>query len=319
MSRIITITLKPSLDRTMITRYLNPGYHNLTTEPTRLDPAGHGVSIARGLHRLGVATNAVILLGNDATARAYRALIEAEAIPVTLVPRSGTTHSHIIIKDTGAKTETHIVEESSVGTEADLEAVIEVLRGVIGAGDTVVMAGALMTDAPPDTYARLTNTAHALHATTVVIASGDPLNRALRTSPETVVIRRREMEALFNFPIRTEADVVMAARKVLERGTQRVVVTMGGDQRPPLGVLVTPDQAWMALSPEAEIGTISGVNDAFVTGYLWGVQRGDAPDRALCLAAAAATFAATQVGHEFGTPEDVEALLPQVTVTDNIQ
>jgi fructose-1-phosphate kinase PfkB-like protein len=110
MSKIVTVTLKPSLDRTMMTHYLNPGYHNRTTEPTHIDPAGHGVNISRALHRMGIPTNAIILLGNDATSRAYKALIEFEKLPVTIVEREGLTHSHIIIVDTANKTETHIIE-----------------------------------------------------------------------------------------------------------------------------------------------------------------------------------------------------------------
>ncbi len=69
--KVITVTLNPSLDRTVTTHFLALGYHNRTTATTRLDPAGRGVSVSRALHALGVETHAVVVLGHDANGRAY--------------------------------------------------------------------------------------------------------------------------------------------------------------------------------------------------------------------------------------------------------
>lgn len=314
MGKIITVTLKPSLDRTMITHYLNPGYHNRTTEPTRLDPAGYGVSISRGLNRMGVPTNAIILLGNDATSRAYKGLIEFENLPVTIVERDGVTHSHIIIVDTANKTETHIIEEASTGDEDDMIAITDVLKQQVQAGDTLVLAGEVTSETPADTYARFTKIAHDAGAQVVLVTNGEALSRGLKGQPELVVVRRREMESLFNYPIRTTDDIIFSARKLIEKGAKQVLVTVGADQGVPVAALVTPDGVWSARAPHAEVATYSGVIDALVAGFLAAIHRQLSFDEALSIAGAAATFTATQIGNEFGTEEDIRALLNMVQI-----
>jgi fructose-1-phosphate kinase PfkB-like protein len=69
---VITISLNPSLDRTLVVHYLAVGYHNRARETTRLNPAGKGVNIARALHQLNCPTRAIVLLGDDATSKAFK-------------------------------------------------------------------------------------------------------------------------------------------------------------------------------------------------------------------------------------------------------
>jgi fructose-1-phosphate kinase PfkB-like protein len=102
------VTLNPSLDRTLVTHHLAIGYHNLTQETTRLDPAGRGLGISRTLSKLGIPTQAIVLMGNDATGKAYRALISEEDFDVTVIVVSGRTRSKTIIWDTGKNNETQI-------------------------------------------------------------------------------------------------------------------------------------------------------------------------------------------------------------------
>ena len=126
--KVITVTLNPSLDRTLVTHYLSVGYHNRTSETTRLDPAGRGVSIARALKHLGITTHSVIGLGDDATGYAYQALIAKEQLPVTFIQRNGLTRSNVVILDTGNQTETSLIEESAGISPENLEAVKTALR-----------------------------------------------------------------------------------------------------------------------------------------------------------------------------------------------
>jgi 1-phosphofructokinase family hexose kinase len=318
MNKVITVTLNPSLDRTMITHYMNPGYPNRTSEPTRLDPGGHGVNISRALYRLGSATNAVILLGSDATGRAYRALIAEEGFSVTFIAVDGLTRSNIVIVDTGNKTETNIFEESSVGREEDLDAIAKTLDGVIEAGDMVVFAGDLTSEAPIDTFERLTRNVQGYGARVMLVTSGDALGRALRAAPDMIALTRQEMEGVLNFPVRTAEDVIYSAGKLRERGAGQVFVTMFGDEQAPAAVMVTEEDTWQVIAPETETeertGTLSGVYDAFVAGLLSGMMNDQSMHDSLRLSAAAGSFTATKVGSEFPTMEDLRESLEAIRV-----
>ena len=59
---IITVTLNPSLDRTIEVAALTRGAM-VRASATRLDPGGKGVNVARALAAHGIATCAVVPLG----------------------------------------------------------------------------------------------------------------------------------------------------------------------------------------------------------------------------------------------------------------
>lgn len=307
MPKIITVTLNPSLDRTTVVHYLNPGYANRTTEHARLDPAGRGVNVSRALARLAVPTQAVILLGDDAVSLAYRALIDAEALPVTPIVRAGRTRSNQIIVDTGHKTETHLIEESTVGTEEDIADILATLETLVAPEDKVVFAGDLTLDGPRDTYARLLRRVRDLGGKAVLYTSGEPLKLALASEPERVIVRQRELEALMNYPVRTQDDCIYAARSLIGKGAQEVLVMMLRDPQAAVALLVDADSALQLAAPLGEKGTTSGVEDALVAGFVAGLQMGRGREDALKLGLAAAYFTAGQLGSEFGTLNDIEA------------
>lgn len=312
MSKIITVTLNPSLDRTMVVHYLNSGYSNRTTEHTRLDPAGRGVNVSRALSRLGVPTNAVILLGDDAVSLSYRALVEAENLPFTPIVRTGRTRSNVIIVDTGNKNETHLIEESTVGDEDDVVAILDTLQTLTEPGDFVIFAGDLTIDGARDTYARLLTRVRDLGAHATMYTSVEPLKLALSAKPDRIITRQRELEALMNYPVRTMADCIHASRSLIERGAQEVLVMTLRDPLESEALLVDASSVIHLTAPKGEQGTTSGVEDALVAGFLSGIHHGRTREDALHLALAAAGYTAERVGNHFGTLAEIEALLETV-------
>lgn len=308
-SRVISVTLNPSLDRTLFTHYLNPGYHNRTTEATRLDPGGHGVSVSRALSRLQHPTEAIILLGDDATARAYRSLIEEETFPIRIIQQSGHTRSNTIIVDTGNKIVTNIVEESTVGSAAVIETILGLLRDVCTDGDTVVCSGPLPANAPLNTYGRCVQVAHEARAQVVLAVGGDVLREALSFGPDLVVLRQIDVEGLFNFPVRVSDDAVYCANKLRDEGVDRVLVTDVGSST----VLVTGQGGRVATVSDVETSTHSGgSNEALVAGWL--ARQSDQLDDALAFAMAAGVYTSARVGTEFGSVTEVMGLMEKIVV-----
>jgi fructose-1-phosphate kinase PfkB-like protein len=320
MSKVITVTLNPSLDRTIVATTLNLGYSNRLTEPARFDPAGRGVNIARALHRLGCETNAVLLMGDDAVSLSYRALIEAERLPFTPIVRQGRTRSNVIIVETVSKSETQLIEESTVGTEDDISALLDALKGLTRQGDHVVLAGDLTVDGPRDTYARLIEQVRAMGAQVTLSTNGEPLRRALTANPERVIVTQLDLEWLVNYPVRSVGDAAGAAKSLVERGVGEVVVTMFGDFSHPAVLLVNQAATLQVSAPITEKATSSGVEGAFAGGFLaalcQGAGEGEAADRntALQWGAAAASYTAGYFGSEFGTMDDLRATLDMLQV-----
>ncbi|GAB4481487.1 MAG: 1-phosphofructokinase [Anaerolineae bacterium] len=309
--KIVTVTLSPSLERTVVTHYLAVGYHNRSVEATRLDPAGEGVNISRAVHRLKGRTLAVVLLGDDAIGRAYQALIEREGFEVVYARVRGQTPGRTIILDTGHNNETHLIEEGAVISRGDLLAIDSALQEHVRGGDYVVCAGPLPEGAPLDTYAQLVYTAHKLGASTMVEAGGEPLREALAAAPDLVVLSQIEAEAFFNFPVRSQQEVVHCAHRLCEMGAGRALILM---REASTAVLAAKGGGWLVDLAAEAAGTTSGVWDALIAGYLTARMAGKPVQEALELGAAAAMFTAEQVGSEFGTPAQVKPYVRRVDV-----
>lgn len=311
-TKVITVTLNPALDRTLMTRFLSQGYHNHVTEPTRLHPAGRGVSISRALHRLGVPTHAVILVGEDPTGRAYQSLLVEEEFPMTMLRRSGQTRSNIHIYDVGHNTHTVIKDESGGVTRLDRQAVANALIRLVNPGDTVVFAGSLPGDVRTDTYAVLTSLVQTMGAVVAINAGGgEPLASSIPVRPLLIYLSQTQLEGLFNIPVRAFEDVVGCAHKLQERGVRRVLVAM--EQRES-AFLVTEHGTWWADWPDIS-ATHTGRAEALIAGYLAGRLQGRSFAASLRLGALMSAYTVTRPGSEFGTMHDLEQHLEEVTVT----
>jgi len=307
--KVITVTLNPSLDRTVTTHFLSLGYTNRETGPTRLDPAGRGVNVSRALHALGEPTHAILLLGQDATALAYEALLAREGFPVTVVRGSGVTRSNIMITDTGHGHETLILEDSAGVTRADRQALSRTLLSLIRPQDYVVFAGSLPTDTRTDTYAQLTSLAQAAGARVALNAGGgDPLRLAVPARPFLIYVSQPQLEGLINVPVRAEEDVIGAARLLQQRGVQRVLVAL---EETRTVYLLAEEGGWRAVWPDTP-GARAGIGSALIAGFLAGRLDGESFEQSLRLGAAMAALTISRPGRDYGTRAEVEALLPEI-------
>jgi fructose-1-phosphate kinase PfkB-like protein len=302
-SKIITVTLSPSLDRTLVTHYLALGYKNHTTERSRLDPGGEGVSMARAVRQLGGRQHAIVLLGKDATGFAYRALIEEEEIEVSISMVPGRTSSNTVILDTGKETETQILEESAEISGEDIQNVADILTEITKPGDFVVFTGTLPGGAPLDTYAKLTELVHEAKAHSIVVSGGQPLIEAIPSKPDLIVLRRIQAEALFNFPVREISDVFSCASKLRDMGAINVMIQSWDLSQ---ALMVTDGDHWALELPEDIKGTTSGVWEALLAGFLVGRARSIEVEESLELGGASAIFTSQQVGQVFGSFEEVQ-------------
>jgi len=312
-SRIITVTLNPSLDETITVSHLNLGYHNVTADTMRLDASGRGVNVSQALQLLDIKNHAMVLLGNDAIGHAYKGLLTELKFDSTIVRHEGHTRSDTIIFDQSEDNETHIIDEGVGVSDDAVEKVIDKLKDMITENDTVILAGNLPRNLRNDTYARIARVMDEVNARVVVMTGHEALEVTLKSSPELVAVTRLEMEAYFNYPVRTFSDMVNGCQKLVEQGAQAVVtITDSFDG----AVFATADAQLMAQMNTEKSGTDSGVADSMVAGYLAGIQQGKSQQDAFQLGAAAVIFAAEEIGNNFGTMEELQVLIDRIVVSE---
>jgi 1-phosphofructokinase len=138
---IVTLTLNPSLDRTIEVDSLARGAV-IRAGGAHVEPGGKGVNVSRALLANGIVSRAVLPSGGDDGQRLVR-LLEQEGVEVVAVPCTGATRSNVTLVEPDG-TVTKINEPGAAMSAAELDRVAAaVLRAAAGSPQT---AGAAHPD-----------------------------------------------------------------------------------------------------------------------------------------------------------------------------
>jgi 1-phosphofructokinase len=293
---IVTLTLNPSLDRTIEIARLTRGDMTRATG-TRLDPGGKGVNVARALAAHKVQACAVVPR-NGPEGNQLTALLELEGIDVCAVPVTGHTRSNVsLVEPDGTVTK---INEPGGSLGADDLARIEAatLSAAVGAG-WVVASGSLPPGVPDEFYARLGAQLSRIGVRFALDTSGPALAAALSCRPALVKPNRDELAESVGFRIDTVGDAVRAAESMRAAGAESVLASLGVDG----AILVDGKGKRYGESPVDRGRSAVGAGDAMLAGYLAaGDSGGDALVEALSWGAAAVRFP----GSRMPGPSDVD-------------
>ena len=297
---IVTLTLNPSLDRTLELDELVRGGVLRTAEPT-LEPGGKGVNVTRALASNGVASIAVLPVGGG-EGNELRTLLETAGVRAHFVPVAGRTRSNITIAEHNG-TITKLNEPGFSLSDDDLATLVRVLRTIVTAGDWVVMSGSV----PPGfSAAQITEISDALATLEVNLAidtSGDALVASLAARPRLIKPNRDELCEIVGRPVTSIADVIAAATEVRDRGVDLVLVSLGSDG----AVLVTPDATLIGESVVERPRSTVGAGDSFLAGFLSKFTRDESDLESALLEALAWGAAATSLpGSAVPSPADID-------------
>lgn len=292
---IVTLTLNPSLDRTLEVHTLERG-EVLRAASVRLDPGGKGVNVARALLANGVGSRAVIPCGG-AEGEQLVLLLAQESVHAVAVPIASRTRSNVTLVEADG-TVTKVNEPGAPLTAAEFDAVAAAVLGSAGTADWVVMCGSLPPDVPVDVYAGLTGQFAAAGIRVAVDTSGPALLSAVAAGPDLVKPNREELAEAVGAPLPRLGDVVEAARTLRDLGAGAVLASLGADG----ALLVDDDGVLLARGAQAEPRSTVGAGDALLAGFLAGGARGE---KALIEAVAWGTAAVGLPGSRMPGPGDI--------------
>jgi 1-phosphofructokinase len=265
---IVTLTLNPSLDRTLGLESLRLG-EVLRATSARIDPGGKGVNVTRVLRAFDVDSHAVIPCAGPDGEELVR-LLQKAGVPVTEVPVAGWTRSNItLVEADGRSTKVNAPGGALTSEEVALlaDTVVDrcVSQGTESTGASwAVLSGSLPPGVPDDVYANLT-ALFAEHGVRVAVdTSGAALLAAVDAGPDLVKPNRQELAAAVGTPLNSLDDVVAAAEKLRSRGVKAVVASLGSDG----AVLVDDSGAVFGTADAMEPVSTVGAGDALLAGFL---------------------------------------------------
>ncbi|CAO1648998.1 1-phosphofructokinase family hexose kinase [Salinibacterium sp. NYA9b] len=308
---IVTLTINPALDiSTSTPRVIKD--HKMRCGPSRIDPGGGGVNVARTIHKLGGGALAIYAAGG-LTGATYRQLLEAEGVPSLAVPIAGTTRESFTVDENESSEQFRFVLQGPELSEAEWRSCLATLEGAIIPGGYVVASGSLPPGVPTDFYAQVARLAHRRGARSIVDTSGEALTDALAEGVYLVKPSLRELSELVGRELTSEQSEVDAAAELVARGSAQLVALTLGEAG---AVLASAAGVIRLPVPQVRVQSAVGAGDAFLGAFVWRLSQGRNPETAFRSAVAAGSATAAKPATEMCALAEVEALemlLPEAT------
>lgn len=260
---IVVVTPNPAVDVTYRVAEQRIGETQRVLDVAR-HPGGKGLNVGRVLAATGVATHAVLPLG-ETPGRWVSDALDDLGLDHTDVVVSGTTRTTVTVVDDVAHP-TMFGEPGPVLTGTEWDAVAAAVDGLLGRADAtgLVVSGSLPGGAAPDVVARWVATAHEHGVLSVVDCSGAALLAAASAGAIVCKPNREELLEATGAP-----DERTAALRLLERGAGVVVVSRGAH-----GIAAhTTDHVLEVPAVPGVSGNPTGAGDAATAGLVGALVR----------------------------------------------
>jgi 1-phosphofructokinase len=305
---IITVTLNPAIDQTLVLERLALGDTNRVRD-SRIDPGGKGINVSRVLRELGRESLAAGLAPGSLGRFIEHSLLD-QGILCDFVHTRGQTRTNLTVVDEAAH-ETTLLSYRGPETDPRHVQTLETrLRRYLSDGDWLVMAGSIPPPIEPQEYARLIDLGRQRGAHTVLDADAEALAVGLTGRPELAKANHHEAERLLGKSLANDDALLRAAQEMREAGAATVVITAGARG----AVAVGEDGAWWAWPPPTVVVSAVGAGDALLAGLLLKLEEDAGMEEALRWGTAAGAAACLSPGTQLCQREEVTRLLPEVRV-----
>lgn len=300
---IYTCTLNPSIDYVVELDSIQLGDLN-RAKRTEQYPGGKGINVSRVLKRLGVENTALGFIGGF-TGEFIREELSKELVNHDFVKANGTTRINVKLKS-GDETEIN-----GQGPTIETEQINELLQKVeaMNEGDIFVLAGSLPSSVPADFYKTLATAARARGVKIVADTSGPALQEIIEEKLFLIKPNHHELGELFETTITSKEESIAYAKRLVESGTQNVIVSMAGAG----ALLITNHKILYANAPKGTVKNSVGAGDSTIGGFLAAYTQGKALEE--CFRYGVASGSATAFSSDLCTKEEVEKLLSEITIT----
>lgn len=308
--KIATVTLNPAIDQTISIANFQAGKVN-RVEDSQSDAGGKGVNVASILADFGFPVAATGFLGKD-NPQLFENLFAKKAIEDHFVRISGSTRVGIKIVDAVNQATTDINFPGQPPSSADIHALMQVIEKLVTDCSWFVLSGSIPPGVSGDIYRHLIEGIQATGKRTALDTSGQPLARALEACPTLVKPNIDELAEISGRSLTGRSEILDAARRLVERGIETVVISMGEDG----AFFVEKGNMVLARPPSVVVKSTVGAGDAMLSGMVVGKIRGLSLTDCARLATACSLGAITRVGSGIPSLEEIEAFMKLVVIEE---
>ncbi|WP_225000178.1 1-phosphofructokinase family hexose kinase [Cesiribacter sp. SM1] len=303
MTKIVTLTLNPALDKSTETDRLLPD-EKLRCDMPRWEPGGGGINVSRAIKFLGGDSLCIYLAGGPAGDKMEKLLAE-EGIRQQRIHAKEETRENLVVFEKSTQKQYRFGMPGAKVSEEELEACLEAVRNLPEEVEYLVASGSLPTGAPDDFYAKITQMAQGRGIKCVVDTSGKALMKAADFG---VCLLKPNLGELSQLAGKEEVNALEQeeiAKEVINTGKATMLAVSLG---PRGAMLATRNHIEYVVPPTVKQLSTVGAGDSMVAGMVLALSLGKSHHDMIRWGVAAGTAATMSPGSELCRREDVESI-----------
>lgn len=308
MSKIITITFNPAIDKSTTVPALIPEKKLKCTKPV-YEPGGGGINVARAIKKLGGTATAIYMAGGY-TGKAFTQLLNKEGIDAIVAEIKENTRENLIVLETSTNQQYRFGMPGPSILENEWQQCLAQIENIKEA-DFIIVSGALPQGIPLAVYSKIGSIAKSINAKLIVDTSGEALMEAVQAGLYLIKPNLAELSSLLGKEGLNIERVDEAAREVINKGKCEVVVVSMGAAG---AMLVTENLAMHIMPPAVKIKSTVGAGDSMLAGIVLSLAQNKSIEEAAQYGVACGTAATMNAGTELCRKEDADHLYKLIQV-----
>lgn len=306
MKKIITITLNPTIDKSILVPALIEN-QKLRCSDIKYEPGGGGINISRAINILGGKSKALFLAGGYFGAFFIK-LFKGKIIDFESFKIKNETRESIIIYDEFNNKQYLLDMKGPIVIEKEWQSLLNAISKLTEV-DYIVASGSLPPGIPSDFYARVAKIAKEINAKFILDTSGEPLKLAIKEDVYLIKPNLKEMSALAGIDKLSIENVTQEALKIIKSTKcEAIVVSLG----PNGALLVTENYSNHFLAPKIEVKSTVGAGDSMMAGIILKLSENNSLQEAVRYGVASGAAATLNIGTKLCDKKNADAFFEKI-------
>ncbi len=266
MSKVVTITLNPAFDTTLVLDGLHTERINRPVSESRIS-AGKGINISESLTALGFPNIAAAIVGRDSL-EIFRKPLDEKGIHCRFVIVDGEVRENLTLLSEG---KTIKINRAGQAADADAaERMKELIRDIWEEDDVIIFSGSVPEGISESEVDSLISYASECGYKVVIDSEAISAERLISLRPWLIKPNEHELELIVGRPLRDIDDMLAECGKMVENGIEKVILSLGKKGL----YLIAKDKKIQAVPPETDEVNTVGAGDTALAGYVYAFLTG---------------------------------------------
>lgn len=305
-SPVITVTLNPAIDKTIIISEFKVGGLNRVVE-TRSDPGGKGINVARVLSNFETDVTATGFIAGFQGQQMIDPLKEKD-ITLEFIKVNGETRTNLKIFDEQTKLTTEVNECGFKVCNEHYKALEEKLNSLLDDASLLVLSGSIPEGVSSSAYKDFIRLANKKGVPTILDADGIGLKEGIKAKPYAIKPNINELEELVGRSLNSDQDIVNASRELINQGISLVLVSLGAQG----AICLDQDTAYRTIPFRIIPGSTVGAGDSMVGALSYALLNQKSLQEIAVWTTTAGTVTASKPGTQVCTFQEVKESIGKV-------